>query len=195
MRIEREKGKKKQVEYSWCACVYKKRKALFSAFLFLIFYSLRSSCAEKLIKLESDILNFHGTMIQFGWIKQTKKKENLESERQDKRLMSFGRLKEIQRTIVQSSSSLRSNNNKIYNDEHLQSKEMPSKNKTKTNKEDLTFLIRLKVRFYLFIFFLQMQLIEEKGHYYYYLFFYFFIFSFFLIWLKIYFVNKMILNV
>jgi hypothetical protein len=86
--------------------------------------------------------------------------------------MSFGRLEEIQRTIAQSSSSLRSNNNKIYNDEHLQSKEMPSKNKIKTNKEDFTLLIRLKVRFYLFIFFLKMQLIEEKGHYY-YLFIYF----------------------
>jgi hypothetical protein len=61
--------------------------------------------------------------------------------------MSFARLKEIQRTIAQSSSSCPSNNKKIDNDEeYLQS---PSKNKT--NKENFTLLIRLKVRFYLLL--------------------------------------------
>jgi hypothetical protein len=55
--------------------------------------------------------------------------------------MSFDRLEQIQRTIAQS-NPLRSNN-----DERLQSKEMPSTTKTKTNKEDFTLLIRLKVRY------------------------------------------------
>jgi hypothetical protein len=76
--------------------------------------------------------------------------------------MSFGRLEEIQGTIAQSSSSRSNNNNKIYNDEHLQSKKMPSKNKTKNNKEDFTLLIRLKVRF-LFIFFFENIINRKKN--------------------------------
>ncbi len=81
--------------------------------------------------------------------------------------MSFGRLKTFQRTIAQStsSSSLRlNNNNNTYDDEYLQSQEMPSKNKTKISKEDFTLLIRLKVRFYfLFVF---ENAINRKGYYY-----------------------------
>jgi hypothetical protein len=70
--------------------------------------------------------------------------------------MSFGRLEQIQRTIAQSNPS-RSNNNKSYDDEHLQSKKMPSTTKTKANKEDFTLLIRLKVRYDYFFFFLSMK--------------------------------------
>ena len=67
--------------------------------------------------------------------------------------MSFGRQEEIQQTIVPSSSfSLRSNNNKTYDNKPLQSTNMSSNNETKKNKEDFSLLIRVKVRLYLFIY-------------------------------------------
>jgi hypothetical protein len=78
--------------------------------------------------------------------------------------MSFGRSEEVQRTIAQSSPSfLRSNNNNnIYDDEHLQSKKMLSKTKTKTDKEDFSLLIRLKVRFGLHFLFSKNFLAKEN---------------------------------
>ena len=62
--------------------------------------------------------------------------------------MPFARPEKVHRTIAQSSlSSLRSKNNNItYYDEHLQAMEIPVTNKN----EELTLLIRVKVRFCLF---------------------------------------------
>jgi hypothetical protein len=75
MRKERERRrrrrKKKQDECSGFACVCEKGADVLFLFLFCVLFliftpSLYLSSAKKLIKLESDILNFHGTMTQFG---------------------------------------------------------------------------------------------------------------------------------
>jgi hypothetical protein len=67
--------------------------------------------------------------------------------------MPLGRQEETQRAIVQSPSSsispsLRLNNDKLDDNEHLQPTNMSSNNETKNNKENFSLLIRLKVRSY-----------------------------------------------
>ncbi len=78
--------------------------------------------------------------------------------------MPLGRQKDISRTIAQSSSSntscLPSNNNKIDDNEHLQSTNMSSNNKTTINQENFSLLVRLKVRFTYCLFFFFLQFIE-----------------------------------